>query len=114
MEDRFWWVKGAEIGSQEDWDDDIVLEDREDWDDAIVLEDEPTGMPSTPSAPQVPAVALVLSREMAAEVMSMSVDHFERHVLPHIRVMQTGRKVGIPVRELEAFVGRESARALKS
>ena len=44
--------------------------------------------------PDVPRVAL--TRQEAAAALGVSVDHFERHVLPGLRVIRSGRLVLIP------------------
>jgi excisionase family DNA binding protein len=54
-----------------------------------------------------------LSKVEAARVLGVSVDHLERHVLPHLRVIRSGAKVLIPVTEIEAWISQSSARALK-
>lgn len=70
-------------------------------------------LPQRPKAVGLPPVALAVSRDQAAELLSMSVDHFERHVLPDLRVAQVGRRRLVPVRELERYLSEKSARALK-
>lgn len=74
----------------------------------------PSKLPSAPTGVEIPSVALAVDRTQAASLLSMSVDHFERHVLPDLRVIQTGRKQTIPVRELENWMSARAARALKS
>jgi hypothetical protein len=69
--------------------------------------------PSSPKSVEVPAVALTVSRQQAAALLNISVDTFERRVLPGIRVVQIGARQVIPVRELERWVAENSARALK-
>ncbi len=55
-----------------------------------------------------------LSKVEAAQLLSgMSVDHFERHVLPNLRVVRSGTKVLIPVTEIERWKEESAARALK-
>ncbi len=46
-------------------------------------------------------------------MLSVSVDTFERRVLPDLRVVNLGRRVLIPVRELEVWLEANAARALK-
>lgn len=70
-------------------------------------------VPSAPQPPKVPAVALCLSREQAAEALSVGVDWFDAHVKPHIRVIAKGRRVLVPVAELERYVNENAARALR-
>jgi hypothetical protein len=93
--------------------------DYEYWREAFELEElasdlsPPPALPQTPSGVEVPRVALTLSRELAAASLTMSVDHFDRHVLPKLRVVQVGRRKLIPVRELELWIEQNQARALK-
>jgi excisionase family DNA binding protein len=52
---------------------------------------------------------LMLSIDDAARVLSVSRDSFERHVMGEIRVVRVGRRLLVPMRELEAWVERTSA-----
>jgi hypothetical protein len=70
-------------------------------------------MPLSPKATQVPEFALTVSRDQAALLLQVSPDHFRRHVLPEIRAVQVGARQLIPVREIEDYINRKSARALK-
>lgn len=56
---------------------------------------------------------LALSPEEAAEALGCSRDFFDKHVLPELRVVRRGRKVLIPVAELERWLARESAFTLE-
>ena len=47
---------------------------------------------------------LAVSKADAAKSLGMSVDSFERHVMPHLRVVRVGRLVLIPVGELAKWV----------
>jgi excisionase family DNA binding protein len=62
------------------------------------------------SATTVPRVAL--TKPEAAESLGVSVDHLERHVLPDLRVIRTGRLVRIPLAELERWATENAARTL--
>ena len=73
----------------------------------------PPTIPTPPKTIEVPAVALTVGVDEAAALLSVSPDTFERHVLPELRVVQIGRRKLIPVRELEDFVNRRRARALR-
>lgn len=53
---------------------------------------------------------LALSPAEAAESLGVSVDHFQRHVQPAIRVVYVGRRRLIPVRELEAWLDAAACR----
>lgn len=44
-----------------------------------------------------------LTRQEAARSLGVSLDHFERHVQPRIRVIRSGRLVLVPVRELDRW-----------
>src|SRR5688500_3581094 len=47
---------------------------------------------------------LALSRSEAAKALGISIDHLERHVLPDLRIIRTGRLIRIPIAELELWV----------
>lgn len=51
-----------------------------------------------------------VSREVAAEMLGMSLAHWERHVQPALRLVRSGRLRLVPVEELKAWV-RSSAHA---
>lgn len=55
---------------------------------------------------------LALTKVEAAASLSMSVDSFERHVMPELRVVRRGRLVLVPVVELERWLERESSRTV--
>lgn len=73
---------------------------------------EPTP-PTRPKAVDLPAIALAVSREQAAQLLGVSPDTFKRHVLPDLRVTQVGARQLVPIRELEAWLDRNTARALR-
>ncbi len=53
---------------------------------------------------------LLVTRTEACEILGgISMDHFERHVCPHLRIVRSGRLRLVPVAELERWV-REHAR----
>ena len=56
---------------------------------------------------------MALSRSEAAEALGVSVDHLERHVLPELRVVRSGRLRLVPVAELSRWVEENAARALE-
>ena len=56
---------------------------------------------------------VLVTREDAARALAMSLDHFERYVQPELRLVRTGRKVLVPVRELHAWADRHAARTLE-
>ncbi len=57
---------------------------------------------------------LTYTRAEAAEAMGCSVDHFERHVQPHLRLVRSGRLVLVPVKELVDYIDRVAERTLPS
>jgi excisionase family DNA binding protein len=61
---------------------------------------------------QEPVERLALTRREAARSLGVSLDHFERHVQPDIRVIRTGRIVLVPVRELDRWADRASSSTL--
>lgn len=69
-------------------------------------------LPERTTRPEVPRVALSLSRELAAEALGVSVDYFDDHVKPHIRTV-SGKRMLVPVRELERWLDERAAFALR-
>ena len=63
--------------------------------------------------PASPVPRLALSKAEAAEALGVSVDFFDEHVMPELRVVRRGRRRLIPVRELERWLGENAARALE-
>jgi hypothetical protein len=59
------------------------------------------------SRPDLPRLAL--TKAEAAHALGVSVDHLERHVLPEVRVVRSGRLVLVPVRELERWCDEYAA-----
>ena len=50
-----------------------------------------------------------MSRQDAAKLLGVSLDTFEEHVQPRVRVCKVGRRVVVPVKELEHFLDRHFA-----
>jgi hypothetical protein len=67
--------------------------------------------PTPPPAPE--AEALAVSFPEAARLLGYSVDHFERHVVPDLRIVTKGRRKTVPRAELIDWLQRNSARALR-
>lgn len=61
--------------------------------------------------PRLPAPAarprLALSVDEAADAIGVSRDTFERHVLASLRLVRVGRRLLVPIVELERWVERE-------
>ena len=55
---------------------------------------------------------LALSRPEAADALGMSLDSFERHVQPQLRLVRYGRMRLIPIRELERWLELNAAQAV--
>ena len=54
----------------------------------------------------------VLTRAEAARSLSMSLTTFEERVQPHIRLVRVGRKVLVPVSELQRWVEENAERPM--
>jgi hypothetical protein len=55
---------------------------------------------------------LLVSKLQAAELLSISVDSFERLVMPEVRVVRIGRRVLFAVGDLERYVERQAVAPL--
>lgn len=56
---------------------------------------------------------LAYSRAEAAEALGISLDHFDRHVAPEVRVVRRGRRRLYPIRELERWLEHSASLALE-
>ena len=59
-----------------------------------------------------PIPRLALSREEAAAALGMSLDSFERHVQPTLRLVRLGRMRLAPIHELERWLEEHAEAAL--
>jgi excisionase family DNA binding protein len=57
---------------------------------------------------------LALTKAEAADALGVSVDFFEEHVMSQIRVVRLGRKVLVPVKELERLLDDLAALTLRA
>jgi hypothetical protein len=57
---------------------------------------------------------LLLTRKEAAAAMAMSVDSFERHVQPQLRLVRRGALVLVPTAELERWIRENAALTLEA
>lgn len=57
---------------------------------------------------------ILVSKALAARLLSISVDTFERLVMPDVRVVRVGRRVLFPVADLGAWVEEHAAVPLVS
>jgi len=58
------------------------------------------------SPERVPRLALGLDE--AAAAINLSRDGFERYVLAELRVVRVGRRIVVPIRELEKWIDRHA------
>lgn len=58
--------------------------------------------------PVTPVPRYALTRQEAAESLGVSVDHFARHIQPHLKVARTGQLVLISPAELERWMRERS------
>ena len=59
------------------------------------------------------APRLALTRQEAAAALGMSINSFERHVQPELRLVRRGKLRLIPVREIERWLEDNSDLALE-
>jgi len=59
------------------------------------------------------AIRLALKPDEAAVSIGVSRDFFDEHVLPELRVVRRGRKVLVPVSELERWLVESAALTLE-
>jgi hypothetical protein len=69
-----------------------------------------TDTPTRSPARDVPRFAL--TRLESAQSLGVSVDFFEEHIQPELRLIRRGRLVLVPVKELERWCERNAARTL--
>ena len=55
---------------------------------------------------------LALTRSEAAATLGMSINSFERHVQPELRLLRIGAKVLVPVAELERYAAENARRTV--
>jgi excisionase family DNA binding protein len=67
--------------------------------------------PKTMRARSIPRLALTATE--AAEAVGVSPDFFAEHIRPELRLVRRGRKVLVPVTELQAWLERSSALTLQ-
>lgn len=58
--------------------------------------------------------SFALTKARAAAELSMSVDTFERYVMADLKLVRIGRKVLVPVRELERWIEQNAARTIEA
>jgi excisionase family DNA binding protein len=80
----------------------------------FTAEPEPTSANAARARPLEPVPRLALRPQEAAEALGVSRDTFDALVADgRVRVVRIGRRVVVPVRELERFLEREAAVALR-
>lgn len=55
---------------------------------------------------------LAVTKDVAAQMLSMSIDSLERHVMPDVRSIRVSGLVRIPTSELDRWVADRASRAL--
>jgi hypothetical protein len=65
-------------------------------------------VPRASTRPNQPLPRYTLTRREAAAALSISLNHFERHVQPELKVVPSGQLILIPVSELERWVQRHA------
>jgi hypothetical protein len=56
---------------------------------------------------------IAVTREVAAEMVGMSVDSFERYVQPEIRLIRRGKLRLVPITELERWADGAAEKTLR-
>jgi excisionase family DNA binding protein len=64
------------------------------------------------SVETAPTPRLALTREEAAASLGMSLDSFERHVQPTLRMVRLGRMRLVPIAELERWLAEHATGTL--
>lgn len=59
-------------------------------------------------------VRVALTIDEAAAALGISRDSLERYVLPELRVVRVGRRLVVPLRDLERWTDRNAARPLEA
>jgi len=54
---------------------------------------------------------ILVSREEAAQMLAMSLRHFQRFVQPHVRIVRVGQRRLIPVAELRRWAEERAEKA---
>jgi len=62
--------------------------------------------------PPGPPFRIALSPSEAAEAIGVSRDFFDEHIRPELRVVRRGRRILVPVKELERWLDRSASRVL--
>ncbi len=62
--------------------------------------------------PTLPIPRVALTREEAAAALGMSLDSFERHVQPELRLIRRGKLRLVPVHELERWADGAAERTV--
>ncbi len=63
--------------------------------------------------PRSPVPRIALTREEAARALGMSLDSFERHVQPEIRLVRRGKLRLVPVREIERWADQSATATIE-
>jgi hypothetical protein len=66
----------------------------------------------TPTRVVSPVPRVALSRVEAAAALGVSLDSFERHIQPDLRLIRRGRLRLVPVAELQRWAGENAERVI--
>ncbi len=69
------------------------------------------GITKSPTRGQRTLPRLAVSPDEAAEILGVSRDYFDEHVIGELRVVRRGRRILVAVAELERWLDRAAARA---
>ena len=64
-----------------------------------------------PTPPTKLGPRLALSPVESASALGVSRDYFDEHILPELRIIRRGRRILIPLTELERWLDRSAANA---
>lgn len=67
---------------------------------------------TVPPDARAPIPRIALTRDEAAAALGMSLDSFERHVQPELRLIRRGKLRLVPVRELERWADGAAERTV--
>ena len=71
------------------------------------------GLPRrTPEIAVQPIPRVAVTRDEAARALGLSLDSFERHVQPELRMIRRGRMRLVPISELHAWADKHAERTL--
>ena len=61
-----------------------------------------------------PSLRLAVSPDEAAAALGVSRDYFDEHILPDLRIIRRGRRILVPLTELERWLDQSATRVAVS